>query len=72
MVIKKKLSEEAIQRFVSKGAKVKEDKKRSKVICLRMPISMVEDVDEKVKGKRAYNRTTWILSIIDKELRYGI
>ena len=71
MVVSKKLSEKEIQKFIEKGGWVSKEKEKEKffVMTLRMPASMCEEIDAIVKEKAGYNRTTWILRTIQKQLK---
>jgi len=67
MVVKKKTSS-SIDSFIGKGADVKEAKYSDfKNILIRIPIAILNAVDEQLKEKPWINRTHWIVeAIFDK------
>jgi phosphosulfolactate synthase (CoM biosynthesis protein A) len=68
MTVKKKVAL-AVEKFIDKGAKVKAEKgKRFKDILLRMPLPLLEKVDEIVAKKDWGTRTKWIIEAIE----YGL
>ena len=72
MSVKKKISENSINQFIAKGAEVKKEKKLWTKICLRIPSAMLDQIDEKVDKKIGFNRTSWILSALEKQMKWEI
>ncbi len=62
-----------IDALIDKGAKVKEDniaeKKKWTYISLRIPLSMIEDIDDSVEDKVGITRTGWILQALQEKLQ---
>ena len=46
-------------------------KKVHKTICLRLPKEMLDRIDISAKNTRGYNRTTWVLQVLDQKLKSG-
>ncbi len=46
-------------------------KRVHKTICLRLPKEMLDRIDVSAKNARGYNRTTWVLQALDKQLKSG-
>lgn len=42
--------------------------KKLKMISLNVPIEMLAQIDQKTKDQAGFNRTTWILQALQKEL----
>lgn len=70
MVIKKKVSEESREKFISKGAGVKKEKKPWTRICLRIPQEMVDQIDILIEKKVGFNRTSWILKSLETQIKW--
>lgn len=79
MVVNKKFEKnppkEDAMEYISKGGQVRADmpiiitESQWKTICLRMPLSILETVDLKVKERAALTRTAWILEAIQQKLK---
>ncbi len=70
MAVKKKISREA-EIFIDKGADVKpsKDNKSFKNVLIRMPISILTQLDYIVKRKPWINRTQWIVEAINYKIK---
>ena len=69
MAVKKKVSP-SIERFIDKGADVKASKdKRFKNILVRMPTSILTQLDSWIENKPWINRTQWIVEAIHEKLK---
>lgn len=70
MVVIKKSLEHARQKIIDKGGSNTGETNKSThtTICLRLPITMLEEIDLDVATKAGFNRTTWILQVLQKEL----
>lgn len=60
--------------YISKGGHVpcdmlEEIKEEWKTICIRVPSSLLDRVNEKVKQRAALTRTAWILEAIQDKLK---
>lgn len=57
-----------VDALIEKGAKVKEDKieesKQWTIINLRLPLDMLENIDNNVKERIGMTRTGWILEAL--------
>jgi hypothetical protein len=68
MAVKRKASP-AVSSFIDKGADVKTTKdKEFKNILIRMPISVLSELDAWVEKKPWINRTQWIVEAIHEKL----
>lgn len=69
MTVKKKISPE-LERFIDKGADVKASKDKGfKNILVRMPTSVLTELDESLENKPWLNRTQWIVEAIHEKLK---
>ena len=66
-----KQREKEVEALIEKGGKVKEDYKTKEwfIVNLRLPMSMLEEVDEAVANRVGITRTGWILEAIHEKLR---
>lgn len=71
MVISKKVSEKEIQKFIDKGGSVKQDKEKEEsfVMTLKMPMWMKDQIQNLIREKAGYSRTSWILRTLEKQLK---
>lgn len=80
--IDSKKSEEEIDKIVNKGAPVKEDvkqeeekkgekeiKEKWKLVPIRMPEKLLNELDEKIEKRIGMSRNAWILEAIQKSLK---
>ena len=62
-----------VDALIDKGAKVKEDKiaesKKWAFINIRIPVDMLDCVDDFVEGRVGITRTGWILEAIQEKLK---
>ncbi len=62
-----------VEELINRGARVKEDniesEKKKQFINLRIPIEMLEAVDQAVEEKVWISRTGWILEAIQEKLK---
>lgn len=61
--------------MISRGAKVLEDSEEThgwKTISLRIPNSLIEDVNKEVKKRYGLSRTGWILEAMQEKLKRTI
>jgi len=61
-----------VEKLIDKGAPVKEEiseDKKWKFINLRIPSSMIDEIDEIVSDQVGITRTGWILQLIHRELK---
>ncbi len=68
------VSEDEIDRLISKGALVKEDVKEKKTkkfsnINFRIPTDMLNQVDETLQDRVGISRNGWILEAIQEKLK---
>lgn len=69
MAVKKKLAS-SIERFIDKGADVKGNKNKGfKNILIRIPINVLEQLDELIETKPWINRTQWVVEAIHIKLK---
>ena len=69
MVVKKKISP-SIEEFIDKGAPVKASKDMDfKSVLIRIPTSILAELDERLKNKLRISRTQWIVEAIHEKLR---
>lgn len=80
MVVNKKIEKKGpigdVEAYISKGGHVQADMEQEpnentiwKSICLRVPLNLLEEMDEKVKQRAALTRTAWILEAIQQKLK---
>lgn len=79
MVVNKKIEKKGpigdVEAYISKGGHVQADMVEEpenmiwKAICLRIPLELLEQMDEKVKQRAALTRTAWILEAIQQKLK---
>lgn len=71
MVVRRRLTEKEIQKFIDKGGSVKQDKEREEsfVMTLKMPMWMKDQIESLIRQKAGYSRTSWILRTIEKQLK---
>jgi hypothetical protein len=69
MTVRKKV-DNSLQKFIEKGASVKEGKDSDfKNILVRVPFSILMDLDESVRKKPWTTRTQWIIEAIYERLQ---
>lgn len=69
MAVRKKV-DNSLQKFISKGAQVKEKKDDDfKNVLIRVPINVLMDLDESVRKKPWTTRTQWIIEAIYERLQ---
>lgn len=70
MVIKSKTLRKEIEEAISKGAKVKEDnqKKKTTTFCLRLPVDLLDKIDESLVEYPEFSKTTFIIQAIREKL----
>lgn len=72
---RKTVDRSVVERLISRGAPVKADSIKEdeeedfRKINLRIPKGMLEEIDSLVKDSIGLTRTSWLLQLIDKELK---
>lgn len=68
--IEKKQSEEKVKEFILKGSEIPTEKTKKMWVTayIRMPIALVENVDELRKDRPGISRNAWILEAIKEKI----
>jgi len=67
----KKRKEASVQDFIDKGADVKASEEKSfKNVLIRMPVCILDEVDQALKKKPWSNRTQWIIDAIYEKVKF--
>lgn len=79
MVVNKKIEKKEpigdVEAYLAKGGQSPSDMVIEaeeivwKTVCLRIPLSLLEEVDGKVKKRAALTRTAWVLEAIQQKLK---
>ncbi len=75
--LEKPVDQKMIDKLIDKGARVKEDnktdeEKKHAYLNLRVPVSLLEELEEVLNKRVGISRTGWILEAIQEKIRRDI